>query len=115
MQLDAFLATGEQEVSATLERARQLGFPRASEQALDFGCGAGRITRALAGRFDACLGIDVSEPMVRCATRVDTDRLDCSFRGLGADALAELEAKSFDLVWCVLVLQHLPRRLPSLP
>ena len=107
-QLDEFLATGEQEVSETLERARQLGFPRASERALDVGCGAGRITRALAGRFDACLGIDVSEAMVRYATRVNTDRLNCSFRRLGADDLAELEGDSFDLVWCVLVLQHLP-------
>ena len=47
--------------------------------------------------------------MVRYATRVNADRSNCSFRRLGADDLGELERQSFDLVWCVLVLQHLPR------
>jgi SAM-dependent methyltransferase len=101
-----FLATGEREVSAALRRADELGVPRAFERALDVGCGVGRITRALAGRFDECLGVDVSETMVRHAARINTDRGNCSFRRLGAADVGELGPDSFDLVWCGLVLQH---------
>jgi SAM-dependent methyltransferase len=108
-RLEEFLATGERAVSSALRRAEELGVPQTFERALDVGCGVGRITRALAARFGECLGVDVSETMVRHATRINADRPNCSFERLGAGELGELEEESFDLVWCVLVLQHLPR------
>jgi len=107
-QLEEFLATGERDLRSTLDRAQELGVPRSFGSAVDIGCGVGRITRPLSERFDSCLGVDVSEVMIRYATRINSDRPNCSFRRLGATELDQLAVRSFDLAWCVLVLQHLP-------
>ena len=55
---------------------------------LDFGCGAGRVTRALANRFGHVVGVDISEEMLRLARRdlVDlptVEFLQCSGSDLG--------------------------------
>jgi len=102
--LDAFLATGEQEVERTLARVAELGLLERRERALDFGCGVGRITRALAARFSEVVGLDASRAMIDHARRINEDVPGASFV---AGSLAELEPGSFDLAWSVLVLQHL--------
>ena len=43
---DEFFATGEREIGAVLAEAEPLGVPGARGEALDFGCGLGRLTRA---------------------------------------------------------------------
>ncbi len=103
-KLDAFLATGEDEVTRALRRVAEFGLPERWERALDFGCGVGRITRALASRFDEAVGLDASQTMVGHARRINVDVANASFRGSSLD---ELEPGSFDLTWSVLVLQHL--------
>src|SRR3954466_15239886 len=45
---DTFFAAGEQEVAAILAHCAALARPQAHRLALDFGCGVGRLTRALA-------------------------------------------------------------------
>jgi SAM-dependent methyltransferase len=102
--LDAFLATGELEVARRMARLAELGLPKRWERALDFGCGVGRITRALAARFGEVLGLDASRTMVEHARRINEDVTNASFV---AGSPAELEPGSFDLAWSVLVLQHL--------
>lgn len=102
--LDAFLATGELEVARRIARLAELGLPERHERALDFGCGVGRITRALAARFGEVVGLDASRTMVDHARRINEDVPNASFL---AGSLAELEPGSFDLAWSVLVLQHL--------
>ena len=106
--LEEFLATGEREVEDALASAAKLGLPARRGRALDVGCGVGRITRALAGRFEAALGVDAATAMIGHAEKLHTDRPNCAFRLLPATELEALEAGSFDLVWSVLVLQHLP-------
>src|SRR5262249_14322414 len=61
---DEFFATGPPEVEGLMNRAAQLGHPQQYRRALDFGCGLGRVTRALADRFEECVGVDISENMV---------------------------------------------------
>jgi SAM-dependent methyltransferase len=102
--LDAFLATGELEVARRMARLAELGLPERHGRALDFGCGVGRITRALAARFGDVVGLDASRTMVDHARRINEDLPNASFVG---GSLAELEPGSFDLAWSVLVLQHL--------
>jgi len=108
-ELDEFLATGERELGEALETAAALGLPERWGRALDVGCGVGRVSRALARRFDSCLGVDGSETMVAHARRIAGDADGCEFRVLDATGLDVLPAASFDLVWSLLVLQHLPR------
>jgi SAM-dependent methyltransferase len=107
-QLDEFFASGEQEVGAALERARELGRPERSGRALDFGCGVGRLTRALSSRFDESVGVDVSEQMVEQARKLNADRQNLEFVVNVAPDLAAFESQSFDLVFSSKVLQHMP-------
>ncbi len=108
--MEEFLATGEEEVDRLLGRARELALPTAYGRALDFGCGAGRITRALAGRFRECVGVDISEAMVAEARRINADCEGCSFVVNDTADLRRFPGSSFDLIYSTLVLQHLPGR-----
>jgi len=49
---DEFYATGVREVEMLLDRFEKWHVPRERRRALDFGCGAGRITIPLATHFD---------------------------------------------------------------
>ena len=69
-ELDEFFATGEAEVAQMLARAAELGRPGRNDSALDFGCGVGRLTRALAVHFDNTLGVDASAQMIEQARRL---------------------------------------------
>ena len=66
---EEFFRTGEEEIAGVLEEVENLGLTLERTAALDFGCGAGRLTRALGRRFDRALGVDISETMIRLARR----------------------------------------------
>ena len=100
-----FFATGEADVEEMLATAAQLGRPTRHERALDFGCGVGRLTRALARRFGETVGIDVSERMLEHARRLNADTPNVTFASSD-----EPPPEPFDLVVANLVLQHLPSK-----
>ena len=62
-----FFETGSDEISCLISAAERLGLPKQREWALDFGCGVGRLTRALAPLFQNVVGIDISKSMLRRA------------------------------------------------
>jgi len=104
-ELSEFLSTGEADVEQILATASELGRPSRHERALDFGCGVGRLTRALARRFDEAVGIDVSERMLEHARRLNADTPNVTFASSD-----EPPPEPFDLVVANLVLQHLPSK-----
>jgi SAM-dependent methyltransferase len=104
---DEFLATGRVEIEQLLEVAAGLGLPERHERALDFGCGAGRLTRALAERFAEVVGVDIAAGMLEEARRVNADVPACRFILNDAPDLAQFDADSFDLVYSSIVLQHI--------
>jgi SAM-dependent methyltransferase len=105
---EEFFATGETEIEHVLATAAGLGRPARREEALDFGCGVGRLTRALAQRFGHALGLDVSEGMVERARTLNEDVPAAEFRVNDAPDLASVADASVDLVYSSIVLQHLP-------
>jgi len=107
--LEEFFATGEGEIAQVLEVASGLGYPKQHERALDFGCGVGRLTRALSGRFREAVGIDISEEMIRLARELSPPE-NCSFELNTRSDLTQFESESFDFVYTALVLQHLPNK-----
>ena len=107
-RLDEFFATGDREIGEVLERAASMGRPRRTKRALDFGCGVGRLTRALAARFESCVGVDISLRMVDTASRLNADRPNCSFVVNTAPDLGLFESESFDFAYSSLALQHVP-------
>ena len=107
---DEFLASGERDVAHFLEVCGRSGLPRSRSRALDFGCGAGRLTRALSYRFESCVGVDIAEPMIEVARDLNRDRPGCEFLVNDNDDLARFEDATFDFVVSHIVLQHVPGR-----
>jgi SAM-dependent methyltransferase len=103
-----FLATGEREVAEVLASAKKLRLPEGRGKALDFGCGVGRLTRALSPHFDECVGVDISKEMVERARELNADRPTCEFVVNVAPQLSRFENASFDFVYSSKVLQHMP-------
>jgi SAM-dependent methyltransferase len=106
--LEDFFATGEAEVAAVEARLAGLGRPARRERALDFGCGVGRLTRALAGRFGSATGVDIAAGMVEQARRLNGDVPNAEFVLNDAPDLAQFADGTFDFVYSSIVLQHLP-------
>jgi ubiquinone/menaquinone biosynthesis C-methylase UbiE len=107
---DEFFATGTAEADAFLSHVAPFERPQERGRALDFGCGLGRMTRALATHFDECIGVDISEDMVRGAQEANANVSGVSFVVNRANDLSRFQDASFDLVYSVIVLQHVPDR-----
>jgi SAM-dependent methyltransferase len=110
--VDEFFATGLDWVATILAHAQLLGRPAQYGMALDFGCGVGRLTRALAPHFERTYGLDVASTMIAQARRVDETRgrSGAEFALHEGEDLSRYESGSIDFLLCLLVLQHLPSR-----
>ncbi len=107
---DEFLATGEREITELFAELNDLGIAAAGGRALDFGCGAGRLTQALAGRFERCDGVDIAASMIAEAERLNRrgDRVD--YHVNPSSDLALFGGETFDFVLSYIVLQHMEPR-----
>ena len=77
---------------------------------LEIGCGAGRVTRALAQIFGEVYGVDISGEMVRQARAALADLPHVHvFQNNGKD-LAVLGGARFDFAFSSIVFQHIPSR-----
>lgn len=102
-----FFDTGRQEIERLLRLTSALGLETPKRRALDFGCGVGRLTQALAGHFDAVTGIDIAASMIRGAERYNQFGRRCTYVHIPHGDLSQFEADSFDLIYTRLVLQHM--------
>jgi SAM-dependent methyltransferase len=81
-----------------------MGFSRA----LDFGCGVGRLSQALADRFQEVVGVDIAESMVAKAHEFNRHGNRVRYVVHGSDDLSCFADGLFDLVYSVITLQHIP-------
>src|SRR5262249_25579473 len=76
---------------------------------VEVGCGSGRMTAALAERFDRVVALDVSPAMVeRARAATNDDRVE--FQTISGEQLDGVDDARASVVVCYLVLQHLPAR-----
>jgi SAM-dependent methyltransferase len=114
--VEEFFRTGEREVAALLACLERLGerlgapVPRQRARALDFGCGVGRLTQALADHFEQVDGVDIAPSMVELAERYNRHGPRCRYHLNERDDLERFAGGSFDLVYSTLVLQHIEGR-----
>jgi len=97
---------GRSELQGLFER---LGAEPRGGACVEVGCGPGRMTAALAERFDRVVAVDVSPAMVERA-RASVPDPNVDFRVVSGDRLDGVEPGVADTVVCYLVLQHLPTR-----
>lgn len=104
---EEFFATGVSTVKIFLDTATALDLriPRAA--ALDFGCGVGRLTQALAEHFDVVVGCDVSESMIRRARELNRHPAKCRYELNTEPDLRCFRDQEFDFCLTFLVLQHM--------
>jgi len=104
--VDDFFAAGEREVEAALDIVHRR-FPQLPRRrALDFGCGVGRLTQALAGHFDRVTGVDISTEMIAHARRHNRHGDRVAYVHNPAADLACFADGTFDLVLSFITLQH---------
>jgi SAM-dependent methyltransferase len=95
---EAFFASGEEDIAHLFDLIAQPDF--APKSALDFGCGVGRLTRALTKRVARVAGVDVAPSMLRIA-RENVPQTTFS---------VEIPDERFDLIISLIVFQHIPVR-----
>jgi SAM-dependent methyltransferase len=99
-------ASGAEELAGLFGR---LGADPRRGTCVEVGCGPGRMTGALAERFDRVVAVDVSPAMLDRA-RTNVTARNVTFRLVSGETLDGLEREIADAVICYLVLQHLPSR-----
>jgi ubiquinone/menaquinone biosynthesis C-methylase UbiE len=107
--LGEFFHTGNEEVSKLIESVERFGYS-SHDTALDFGCGVGRLTRALSKHFTTCVGVDISEEMIGKARELNGDIANCQFKVNASAELEQFEDDQFDLIYTSIVLQHVPTK-----
>src|ERR1700735_5047886 len=108
-----FFASGEQtvadEILTDLGNICQ-GKPQREMRVLEIGCGAGRVTRALANLFGEVHGVDVSGEMIRQAKGALQDRPNAFVYQNNGKDLEVVPPLDFDFAFSSIVFQHIPSR-----
>ena len=105
---EEFFATGQAKIDEVFAALDGLGVPVRTGTALDFGCGVGRLTQALATRFDHVVGLDVAPSMIQLAKANDRSDGKATYRVNQSPRLEGVGDPSLDFIYSSIVLQHIP-------
>lgn len=109
-KIDEFFRSGEEEINTLFNLlGKNNWLPPVTDHALDFGCGVGRTSRSLAGRFNKVTGIDASETMIQKAGELKTTYPgNVEFIVNTGKDLSLLPDEEFSFIFSTIVLQHIP-------
>ncbi len=102
-----FFQKGVDEIAAVMDYIRPIRPRLPRREALDFGCGVGRLTQALARHFDRCVGVDIAPSMIELADRYNRFGERCRYVLNEVDDLSVFESDRFDFIYTFIVLQHM--------
>lgn len=105
---EEFFATGEEIIDDLMAHIATLDVDFGRGRALDFGCGAGRLTQPLTKYFEHTDGIDIAASMVELARTHNRAGARCAYHHNTASDLRMFDDCSFDFVFTEIVLQHMP-------
>ncbi len=107
--IDAFYASGLHDIDVQLNFLRRAELPIRIGKAMDFGCGVGRLTLALAPHAGHVLGIDISPPHLKLAEERRDAKGIANVDFASIASVDDLDRHGgFDLVISRIVLQHNP-------
>jgi SAM-dependent methyltransferase len=109
--LPEFMKSGEREIALLFHRIAELQRPSPAGSALDFGCGVGRLTQALARRMNRVVGADISPVMIDLARKLNRYPDRAGYICTAETGLESLAPRSFQLIYSNIVLQHVPSDL----
>ena len=102
-----FFSTGISEIKGVMEHLDSVGVVVSRRKALDFGCGAGRLTQALASYFAEVDGVDIAPSMIELANRYNRYNNKCRYHLNNKASLDLFPDDSFDLIYSDFTLQHI--------
>jgi SAM-dependent methyltransferase len=105
---DEFLKTGEDEVKQLMTTLAVNDIHFVSEAALDFGCGVGRVSQALARHFGSVYGVDISPQMIKTAVQLNQYGEKCGYFVNAEENLRIFHDGTFTFIYSNIVLQHIP-------
>lgn len=106
-QAEQFFSSGRVEIDSLMAHIQQLEKDVPRGAALDFGCGVGRLTQALALHFEQCMGVDISARMIELARQHNAQGEKCRYELNQTDHLGQFADDTFDFIYCSRVLQHM--------
>ncbi len=102
-----FFENGEREIAEMLDYARAKGADIKPGKALDFGCGVGRLTQALAKTFAEVAGVDISASMLEGARKFNRFGDKCKYYLNTSNDLRLFRDGEFDFIYSRITLQHI--------
>lgn len=104
---EEFFLTGKNEVIGTLQylQSRRIAIPEGV--ALDFGCGVGRLTQALADYFSEVHGVDIAESMIKLARAYNQKGERCVYYLNTENDLKIFADATFNFIYSKITLQHM--------
>lgn len=109
--VERFFETGVSEIASVFYQLDSRRIDVARGSALDFGCGVGRLTQALAPSFDRVVGVDISTRMLALAEDFNAFPSRVSYVANPHEDLHVFDDRSFDFIISNIVLQHVPPAL----
>jgi len=106
-QTDEFFRTGTTEVASVMNYVESLGIDICRRKAMDFGCGVGRLTQALADYFEEVCGVDIAPSMIELARRGNRRGDTCRYYLNHTDDLRIFLDGSVDFIYSNITLQHM--------
>ena len=84
--------------------------PLAGKRVLDIGCGGGILSDSMARKGAEVTGIDLSTKALRVAQlhALEANTTGVTYREISAEAMAQEQPASFDVVTCMEMLEHVP-------
>jgi ubiquinone/menaquinone biosynthesis C-methylase UbiE len=107
----SFFESGEQDYLRLVHPILQkLQFDAASRSMVELGCGAGRMTRSFAQRFQSVCAVDISAEMQSRAKEYLRSLSNIRWVLSDGESLPGIESASIDFAFSYLVLQHMPTK-----
>jgi 2-polyprenyl-3-methyl-5-hydroxy-6-metoxy-1,4-benzoquinol methylase len=104
---EEFFASGEQQIDSTLKSLADKGIRINFGTALDFGCGVGRLSQALARHFSEVHGVDIAPSMIEQARQFNRYPDKVTYHVNSSSDLKRFPDQKFDFICTYIVLQHI--------
>ncbi len=106
-ELSEFFNSGQAQIDSVMEYLEGCHVSVNKGRALDFGCGVGRFTQALARHFEFVEGVDIAPSMIELANKFNRYGGRCKYSVNCAADLSMFDDEVFDFIFSSLVLLHI--------